>query len=360
MSLLSRVSSYLHRVRGFVLVLTSLAAAIACSLIVLSIAITYLFRPVPFPQPSKLAMAWLRLPGNDDRVSFSPGVFKDFAERQRSFEQLAIFETRSFDTRGVTLAERVPALRTSANLFGLLEVHPLAGRLLTQADEASGAPHVALLSAGYWRSHYDGNPSVIGRTLDLDQQQYQIVGVLPDSFTFPLVGLPENNIPAKVVVPAAFSPAEIATRGAMFEYSVLGRLRSGVSLDQAQSDASTVVAALQQDHLSDGSGDQVNQQPSGIALSSLAETVTATTRRPVQLLLITATLLLVIAGFNAATLLLCVACSAAASTLCRSLWAPASAILFVRPSQKALSFPSLRRCWGWPLAPQACLRSTTT
>ncbi|MBB5062254.1 ABC transporter permease [Granulicella mallensis] len=303
MNFTSRANKYLHQLRGFLLVIVSIAAALACGVVVWSIAMTYLFKPVPFPRPDTLVMGWLQLPGSDDRVTFSPGIFNDYAGRQRSFDKLAIFETRFFDTQGSDGAQRIPALRTSTNLFDLLESHPLAGRLFARSDEQAGAPPVVLLTSSYWRSRYGGLTSAIGKTIELDRQRYEIVGVLPDNFSFPLVGFPENNVPAKVVVPAAFSQEEATTRSAMFEYSLLGRLRAGVTIDQAQSEASTIVANLHQDYISTG-GDQTNQQPNGITLSSLKETVTASERRPIQLLLAASALLLIIAGFNAATILL--------------------------------------------------------
>ncbi|MGH9445480.1 MAG: ABC transporter permease, partial [Terriglobia bacterium] len=126
--------------------------------------------------------------------------------------------------------------RVSASLFPMLGAEAALGRLFTPQEDVPGI-HVALLSYGLWQHHYGGAPAIIGHAIEIDRQPYTIFGVMPRDFEFPLRGPEDNGAPAVLWVPMGFTPAELQSWGGTYNYSVLGKLRPGVSLDQARSEA---------------------------------------------------------------------------------------------------------------------------
>jgi MacB-like periplasmic core domain len=115
-------------------------------------------------------------------------------------------------------------------------VQPVLGRTFRTEQDQPGHPLV-ILSYGLWQRKYAGSRDVIGRTLDLDRIPYTIIGVMPRDFTFPLLGTPRNNRPVALWVPMAFTPYELQNPYGFYDSSVIARLRSGVTLAKAQSEA---------------------------------------------------------------------------------------------------------------------------
>ena len=116
----------------------------------------------------------------------------------------------------------------SASLFSVLRVSPLIGRGFTDEDERDGAPRVAILNYGLWQRHFGGQANVIGQTLTLDDEHYEVVGVMPRGFDFPQKG-------TDVWVPKVFTASEVDDRNSYY-LNVIARLKTGVSLDHAQSE----------------------------------------------------------------------------------------------------------------------------
>ena len=130
----------------------------------------------------------------------------------------------------------MPAARISAPLFDVLGVPLALGRPFTDKEDAGRQP-VVILSDGLWRRKFGSDPSVVGRAISLDRQAFTVVGVTPRGFTFPARGPVLNNIPADLYVPISFSDTELRGFGSMFNNTVVGRLRPGVSLVQAAAEA---------------------------------------------------------------------------------------------------------------------------
>ena len=117
----------------------------------------------------------------------------------------------------------------------MLGASPALGRTLTQEDDTTNAA-VVVLSFGTWAGAFGRDPNVIGRTVSLDRRPYTIVGVMPEPFTFPPRGSTINGEPAALFVPMSFTPFERQAFGMMYNNSVVGRLKPGVTLEAARSE----------------------------------------------------------------------------------------------------------------------------
>jgi len=135
--------------------------------------------------------------------------------------------------------ERLPAAGVSPDLFPLLGVQPELGRIFINDEDVPGRDHVVIISNELWRSHYSVDPRIIGRTISLDDVRYEIVGVLPASFHFPKLSelYPITIVQDKPQIwkPIALTPEELAPTGG-FNFVSIGRLKAGVSLQQAASE----------------------------------------------------------------------------------------------------------------------------
>ena len=132
---------------------------------------------------------------------------------------------------------RVNAAEISSSAFSLLGVGPELGRTFTQDDDRYGSGHVVLLSHALWRNQYGTDRNIVGKALKLDEQAYTVIGVMPPSFRFPFDGAPLSEA-ADLWVPQTFSPHQLATENRTEEFGVglIGRLKPGVTKEQAQQD----------------------------------------------------------------------------------------------------------------------------
>jgi putative ABC transport system permease protein len=230
---------------GFTAVaMITLALGIGANTAIFSVVNAVLLRPLPFKSPSSLVALHEGIPGMGyPKVGFSPPDFVIFGREQRSFSAIGGFRNVGVEISGQGEPERATAARVSASLFRLLDAKPMLGR--TFAPEEDGEGHyVAILSYELWQRRYGGEADVIGRTIELDRQPHTVIGVMPRDFKFPLLGPTENGSPAALWVPMAFTPAELQGWGGSYFYSLVGRLKPGVTLVQARSEAESLSRAI--------------------------------------------------------------------------------------------------------------------
>ena len=232
----------LRKSTGFTAVaVMTLALGIGANTAIFSIVDAVLLHALPFRDASRLVLLHEGLPKMGyPQMDFSPPDLVVFARAQKSFSQIGSFLNERVDISGQGQPERITAARVSSSLFPMLGAEPLLGRTLTPQEDALGH-QVAILSYSLWQSRYGGTASVIGQKIDVDRQPYTIIGVMPRKFAFPLRGPEGNNTPADIWLPMAFTPAELQDWGGSYFASVLGRLRPGVTLDQARSEARSLV-----------------------------------------------------------------------------------------------------------------------
>ena len=218
---------------GFAIVtILILALGIGLNTAMFSVANAAMLRPLPYPDSDLLVRVWSTSTRIQTDVSSYPD-FQDWASQSHSFEQMGAYSGRSFNLSGGDRPQRVDGLRTTASLFSVLRVKPLVGRLFTAEEQSAGQDHLVLLTESLWRTRFQANPGMVGSTLKLNDENYTVIGVLPSSFDFP----PEQK--SAILVP--LSPDPSRNHGFL---NVVGRLRSGVSLREAQAEMSTIARRL--------------------------------------------------------------------------------------------------------------------
>jgi predicted permease len=226
----------------------TLAIGIGASTAVFSVVDAVLLRPLPYREPDRLVMVSETLPGmSGEEIGVTALEYQDYRDRNRSFSQVASYEEAGFNLSGEGLPLRVNAASMSASAFPLLGVPPELGRTFTDEEARAGAENVAVLSHALWEREYSRDPNIVGKTLKLDEKSYTVVGVMPPSFKFPFDGAPLSEM-ADLWVPLVFAPNLLAPENRTMEFGVglIGRLKPGISVEQAQADVDSIATNFMQ------------------------------------------------------------------------------------------------------------------
>ena len=225
---------------GFMLVaMLTLALGIGANTTIFSVINNTLLKPLPFPGGDRLVLVWETFgkgPGNWNIVS-APN-FWDFQRQSHSFESMAIFDSAG---RGYNLsptgdsqeAAQVSGLRVSAGFFSVLGVKPLLGRTFLPEEETLGKDHVVVLSYGLWKTRYDGDPSLVGRTIRVDGADFTVIGVMPREFAWQFW-----SGPRRLWVPVGYNKTDFGRGNNSF--ISIARLKPGVSVAQASAEMEAV------------------------------------------------------------------------------------------------------------------------
>jgi hypothetical protein len=216
-----------------------LALGIGVNAGIFSVVNGLLLESLPFRDAGRIVSILETFPHAPAALEATYPDFQDWQEQQKSFEQLAAYSTLSPSTVSLRLrdrAEQVNRVLVSGNFFSLLGVAPILGRAINDGDNLSGKDHVVVLSAGAWQRYFGRDPNVIGQSVDLNGSTYSIIGVLPPRAEFPSAG--EMWLPLSLL--------DKATQSSRVWHSVrvLGRLRSGVSLEKATTEMKAVAGKL--------------------------------------------------------------------------------------------------------------------
>ncbi|MGC2816940.1 MAG: ABC transporter permease [Candidatus Acidiferrum sp.] len=280
----------------------TLALGIGANTAIFSVVNTVLLRPLPFQHSDRIVYILEKLPGFSMNIPMNATDFNAFCERQQAFEQLGIYSNRHFDLSGDGNPERVMGARASASVFPLLGIAPMLGRTYTQEEDHPGHD-VVVLSYGLWQRRFGADYSIVGKTIQMDRMPYTVIGVMPKSFEFPLRGEAWSNQPADLWVPMAFTKKELEGWGNMYNDNVVARLKPGVTVAQAQSDASRAISQVEALYptaiIAFFKGAHV-----GLVVAPYSEIVTGDVRLPLLLLLVAVGIVLLIACANVANLLL--------------------------------------------------------
>ena len=248
-----------------------------------------LLKPMPFPDPDRLVQVWSSVPSrNLARVTLTEGTYWDVLDINRVFDEYGAFRGTSFSLTGDGTPQRVTGGRVSVGFFRALGVQAMLGRIFEPADAEPGAvDDRVLLSHALWKSRFAGDRNIVGRTIVLDGRSRQIVGVLP-------AGRPWLDA-AEAYVP--FGRRATLNRGS-WEWTSIGRLKPGVTIEQARADLERVARELEARYPKENAG-------SLFAIASSREWIASDElRRMLWILLGAVGLLLVIACVNATNLLL--------------------------------------------------------
>ncbi|HXN53073.1 MAG TPA: ABC transporter permease [Candidatus Acidoferrum sp.] len=289
----------LARSRGLTIIaIVTLALGIGANTAVFSVVDTVLMRPLPYPEPDQLVWFWESQP-NLTEAPFSPADFLDFQSQNRSFSQMAALRRLSFNLTGRGPAERIAGIVASPNVFSVFSVQPILGRAFLESEGNFGASRVALLTYGFWQSHFAGDGSVVGRNIVLDSQPVKVVGVLSANFRYGRdiqVWVNPVNIVPEVFSASAEWERKLSTNRETHYLNIIGRMKPEVLLPQAQADISSIMERIHQQY--------TVTTGHTIRLVPLRELSASPIRQTLLLLLGIVGLVLLIACANIANLLL--------------------------------------------------------
>jgi predicted permease len=290
---------------GFAVLATiTLGLGIGTTTTIFTVVNGVLLRPLPYGVPERLANLWVDFGvGAQSLPAMSPGDFKDYQARSRSFEVLAagsggqvVGATGALGGEGLE-TERVDVSAITANFFPLLGVAPAYGRHFIAEEEAVGGPRVVILSHRLWMRRFGGDESIVGRAIRLDGLDQTVVGIMPEDFRLWLPSEAFLITDADIWKPLQFNYANIPPRNFTF-FTVFGRLKPDVTFAEAQAEMSALAQQLRAEHAEhESAGMQVRVVP-------LQEDVVKHARRPLVVLFVAVGFLLLIACANVAHLLL--------------------------------------------------------
>lgn len=237
----------LRKSPGFSLTaMLTLAFGIGATTAIFSIVEGVLLRPLPFPQPDRLVVLSDILEnaklGDSGESGVTAPEILTYERDTRSFSSLGGYQQTGYEFSGAGAPAQISAARLTASIFPALGVSPLMGRVFTQHEDTNHT-QVAVISYGMWRNRFGGDPQILGRKIELDRKTYQIIGVMPRGFEFPLVPGQLNR--SQLWTPMSFERDEVSSvAAASWNYQMVGRLKPGISAAQAQQDAEAVAVQI--------------------------------------------------------------------------------------------------------------------
>ena len=277
---------------SFTIVIT-VALGIGANATIFGVINAVLLEPLPYKDPDRLVRLWQSNPGqNQTEGLVSAPNYLDWKNQQSTFEHLAALELATFNLTGSGEPQRIAAARVTANLIPTLGVAPALGRSFSPEEDKNGTGRVVLLSDNLWRRQFGSDPTIVNKTIQLNGDSYTVIGVMPAGFQF--TGTRELWVP--LVIDPVKEPwrADRANRN----FSVIGRLKPGSTLQQANADMSSVAQHLEQQYEQANTG-------WGVRLSTFYDWIVPEQVRTSMLaLFIGVDLLLLIACANVANLLL--------------------------------------------------------
>ncbi|HTB98568.1 MAG TPA: ABC transporter permease [Terracidiphilus sp.] len=226
--------------------ISMLAFGIGATTAIYSVVEAVLLRPLPFPDSSRVVILGDRITGIDIPEGTMTGVtvpdIRAYTRDAHAFSALGGYQRVSFELSGLGEPAQIDGARLTGGVFPALGVQPMLGRVFTQ-DEDDHHQQVTVLSYATWVGRFQSNPHVLGTKILLERKPYIVIGVMPREFEFPLVRGQINR--CELWVPMSFQPAELLpVAAAYWGYSIVGRLKPGISIQQAQTDAEAVAQAM--------------------------------------------------------------------------------------------------------------------
>ena len=279
-------------------IVASLAIGIGANSAIFSVVDALLLRPLPYPDPDRLAAVWLHSPAIGILRDWpSPGQYIDIQNENHSFEQMALAQSRTFVLTGRDQPERIFGARTQSTLLEMLGAKPLLGRLLLPEEDKPGKPDVAILTERVWKRLFNADPAIIGKTIVLNSNPFIVAGVLQNGFALTNEVMPSETPMDKMDI---FAPLPLAADAAKNRgdenYNIMVRLKPGISVQQAQADIEVIASRIREKDKRDASF--------GMHVVGLQEQVVGDVRRALLVLLGSVGLVLLIACANVANLLL--------------------------------------------------------
>lgn len=293
-------SRMLRKNPAFTLVaVLTLALGIGANTAIFSVVSGVLLRPLPYSSPERLVQFWETNPLKGwTQATVAPANLFDWQEQNQSFEDIAAYmgsDTKEAGMSNLFLTgegepERVRGLHVTGNLFSVLGVSAARGRTFTPEETLAGNHRVAVLSHDLWLRRFGGDPSIVDQTISINGANRTVIGVMPDGFYFPAKEV-------ELWVPMGWEHAQIARLRRPHFLRAIGRLKPGVSIEQARSDMTSIATVLE------GQYPDTNTQM-GVGLGRLQEWIVGDSRPALLVFLAAVGLVLLIACANVSSLLL--------------------------------------------------------
>ena len=270
----------------------TLALGIGANTALFSVINSVLLTPLPFPQADRLMALFTR------RVAFTTASisypnFLDWQRNNRTFESLACYRPDDFNLTGAGQAEHILGEMVSADFFSTLGIQPTSGRWFTEAEDQRGGAPVAVISAGLWKRKFGSAANIVNGRMTLNGVDYTIVGVMPTSFHLRLQNFPSD---VEVYVPVAqFNDPTFWDRSSGYSTKAIGRLKPGVTVEQARADMDSVAQQL-------AAAYPVADKDTGITVMTLKDSMVAEIRPFLLMLMVAVGFVLLIACVNVANL----------------------------------------------------------
>jgi len=220
-----------------IITLITLAAGVGANTVIFSVLEGVLLKPLPYPHSDDLVAVWLTAPGlNIKELTLSPSTYFILREQGHSFQDIGLVAGDSVSITGIAEPEQVRALDVTDGTLPILGVQPVLGRTFTRKDDSPDSPETVMLTYGYWRHKFGGDPSAVGRTILVDGKQREIIGVLPQNFQFF-----DQDQPA-LIVPFRFDRAKLKLGN--YSYRGVARLKPGVTIAQASADVAQLLPVV--------------------------------------------------------------------------------------------------------------------
>jgi predicted permease len=264
------------------------AVGIGVNTAVFSVVNGVLLRSLPYPDADRITMVWLdntREKIKEDITSYPN--YRDWRDQNSSYAYLAGYQEQALALTGAGEPERLFGAAVTANFFDVMGIKPLAGQLFTAANEVEGKDRVIVISHGLWQRRFGGAPDTLGRTITLSTYPYEIIGIMP-----PELRWPER---AELWMPLAV-PQQLRESRGSFWLPVIGRLKPGVSVQQAQTEMAGISARLAEQY--------PGNRGYGANVVSMRDQLVGSVERPLTILMASVLFVLLIACANLANLLL--------------------------------------------------------
>jgi putative ABC transport system permease protein len=278
----------------FIAVIT-LALGIGANTAIFSVINGVLLRPLPYPRSERLVQIWETFPiagASADGTGVATGsvsvpIYMDWKNQNTVLDDMSAFNWASFTLQANDNPEQVPGAYVTATFFDTLGLKPKLGRTFAAGEDQPGNGQVVILSDGLWQANFGGDPRIIDQQINLNGRNFIVIGVMPPEMSYP------RN--ARLWAPLVFTEAQLANRGS-HAFLVLGRIKEGITLKQAQQEMDIIAAGLAQQY--------AENKTRGVRLVELQEQMVSFIRPALMVLMGAVGFVLLIACTNVANLLL--------------------------------------------------------
>ena len=294
---LAQIIRKLRRTPGFTLVaLLTLAVGIGANTAIFSVVEGVLLRPLPYPDADELVGLWHTAPGLDiTQFEQSNTSYTLYRERSQTFSEMGLVRRRPVTVSGNGEPARIPSALATASLFRVLGVPAELGRTFAEDEDDPGAPQVAVIGYDLWQERYGGRPDVLGQAIVINNEPFEVVGVMPAGFDYPEEG-------TELWTPHVIGPEDLGP--ANFSYWGIGRLAPGATLDAARAEFASILPMMPEVYPGEITAEMMEGARFAPVLTPLKEDIVGDVSDMLWILLGTVTFVLLIACANVANLFL--------------------------------------------------------